>query len=80
MKTEDYNCIFSIFAVLLLVWVIINSLMCVHKLEILESKIERIDRVKQDDNPIIVCDELIDEDNYNQMDWRSYMSVSDSIE
>ena len=75
MKTEDYNCIFSIFAVLLLVGVIINSLMCVHKLEILESKIEileskleRIDKIKEDDNPIIVDGELIDEDDYNQMD------------
>ena len=80
MKTEDYNYIFSIFAVLLLVWVIINNLMCVHKLEILESKIERIDRAKQDDNPIIVGSELIDENNYNQMDWYSYTLVSDSIE
>lgn len=45
-----------------------------------DKKIDNLNQLKQDSCLIKVNSELIDADDYNQMDWRSYTPTKDSVE
>lgn len=74
-----YNGIITV----LLIWICVISIYDIisyRKLKELNRRLDIIEQLKQDTGLILVDGELVDEDDYNQMDWRSYTSVSDSIE
>lgn len=79
MNSNDRNVI-TVYVVILIIWITITSVICVNKLETLDKKIDNLNQFRQDGSLIEVNGELIDEDDYNQMDWRSYTPAKDSIE
>lgn len=75
--------IYNIVITILLIWITLISICDIisnDKLNKLNKRLDAIEQIKQDSSLIIVNGELIDEDDYNQMDWRSYTPAKDSIE
>ena len=82
MDNKDKK-IFNIYAMIiqvLLILILICYIICVSKLEKLDKRFDNLNQLIQDSSLIEINGELIDEDDYNQMDWRSYTLVKDSVE
>ena len=82
MDNKDRK-IFNIYAMIiqvLLILILICGIIYVSKLEKLEKRFDNLNQLIQDSSLIEINGELIDEDDYNQMDWRSYTLVKDSVE
>lgn len=74
--------VYNSILVILLIWITLISICDIlsnDKLNKLNKRLDAIEQIKQDSSLIIVNGELIDEDDYNQMDWQSYTPVKDSI-
>lgn len=75
--------IYNVVITILLIWITLISICDIisnDKLNKLNKRLDAIEQIKQDSSLIIVNGELIDEDDYNQMDWQSYTPAKDSIE
>ena len=82
MDNKDRK-IFNIYAIIiqvLLIFILIYDIICVSKLEKLDKRFDNLNQLIQDSSLIEINGELIDEDDYNQIDWRSYTSAKDSVE
>ena len=82
MDNKDRK-IFNIYAIViqvLLILILICGVVCIEKLEKLNKRFDNLNQLIQDSSLIEVNGELIDEDDYNQMDWRSYTPAKDSVE
>lgn len=82
MDNKDRK-IFNIYAMIiqvLLILILICGIIYVNKLEKLEKRFDNLNQLIQDSSLIEINGELIDEDDYNQMDWRNYTSAKDSVE
>ena len=64
----------------LLILILICGIIYVSKLEKLDKRFDNLNQLIQDSSLIEINGELIDEDDYNQMDWRSYTQAKDSVE
>ena len=64
----------------LLIFILICYIICVSKLEKLDKRFDNLNQLIHDNSLIEINGELIDEDDYNQMDWRSYTPTKDSVE
>ena len=81
MDNKDRK-IFNIYTIIiqvLLIFILTCGIVCVSKLEKLDKRFDNLNQLIQDSSLIEINGELIDEDDYNQMDWRSYTPASDSI-
>ena len=82
MDNKDRK-IFNIYAMIiqvLLILILICGIIYVSKLEKLEKRFDNLNQLIQDSSLIEINGELIDEDDYNQIDWQSYTPAKDSIE
>lgn len=82
MDNKDRK-IFNIYAIViqvLLICILICGVICVSKLEKLDKRFDNLNQLIQDSSLIEINGELIDEDDYNQIDWRSYTPAKDSVE
>ena len=79
MDNKDRK-IFNIYAMIiqvLLILILICGIIYVSKLE---KRFDNLNQLIQDSSLIEINGELIDEDDYNQIDWRSYTPAKDSVE
>lgn len=75
--------VYNVVITILLIWITLVSICDIisnDKLNKLNKRLDIIEQIKQDSSLIIVNGELIDEDDYYQMDWRNYTPAKDSIE
>ena len=82
MDNKDRK-IFNIYTIIiqvLLIFILICYIICVNKLEKLDKRCDNLNQLIHDSSLIEINGELIDEDDYNQMDWRSYTPAKDSVE
>lgn len=82
MDNKDRK-IFNIYAIIiqvLLIFILICYIICVSKLEKLDKRCDNLNQLIHDSSLIEINGELIDEDDYNQIDWRSYTPTKDSVE
>ena len=82
MDNKDRK-IFNIYAIIiqvLLILILICCIICVSKLEKLDKRFDNLNQIIHDSSLIEINGELIDEDDYNQIDWKSYTPVKDSVE
>ena len=82
MDNKDRK-IFNIYAIIiqvLLILILICGIIYVSKLEKLDKRFDNLNQLIQDSSLIEINGELIDEDDYTQIDWRSYTPAKDSVE
>ena len=82
MDNKDRK-IFNIYAIIiqvLLILILICGIICVSKLEKLDKRFDNLNQLIHDSSLIEINGELIDEDDYNQIDWRSYTPAKDNVE
>lgn len=72
--------VITVYIVMLIIIIAFGCGICIYKLEELDKKIDNLNQLRQDSSLIEVNGELIDEDDYNQMDYQSYTPAKDSIE